>query len=90
MSVTVIYTKDGIKGHMREEYASEQASGLSSPVYISLSVVNFIPIFSWYKDRNKILKGGSDPFVECFLLDLCISFWIIKEILGLWDSRPRM
>lgn len=88
--VTMIYTKDGIKGCRREENAFEQASCLSSPVYIPLCVVNFIPIFSWYRDRNKIPRGGSDPFVECFLLDLCISFWIIKEILGLWDSRPRM
>lgn len=28
--------------------------------------------------------------MECFLLDLCVSFVIIKEITGLWDSRPSI
>lgn len=68
---------------------SEQTSCLSSPVYTSL-FRNFIPIFSSYKDRNQTPKDSSDSFVECFLLDLCVSFVIIKEITGLWDSRPSI
>lgn len=75
--------KRGVVGCVWEQKASRAARSAS------LLFGNCIPILSGYKGSNQAPKGSARPSVGRFRSDLHVLH-DVKDMTGLWDSRPGM